>query len=90
MIVYIEIAFLALFFGASQGVLSAYIPELFPPAIRATATGFCFNIGRFVTGTVVFFVGALVVILGGYGNAIFTFSLVFIVGLITTLFSKKD
>ncbi len=88
-IVYVEIAMLALFFGASQGILSAYIPELFPPGIRATATGFCFNLGRFVTGSVVFFVGALVIVLGGYGNAIFIFSLVFAVGLITTFFSKE-
>ena len=88
-IIYVEIAFLALFFGASQGVLSAYIPELFPSVIRATATGFCFNIGRFVTGTVVFFVGALVIILGGYGNAIFAFSWVFLIGLIATFFSKN-
>ena len=88
-IIYVEIAFLALFFGASQGVLSAYIPELFPPIIRATATGFCFNIGRFVTGTVVFFVGALVIMLGGYGNAIFTFSWVFLIGLTATFFSKN-
>ena len=88
-VIYFEIAILALFFGASQGVLSAYIPALFPPAIRATATGFCFNIGRFVTASVVFFVGALVIMLGGYGNAIFTFSLVFVIGLIATFFSKK-
>ena len=88
-IIYIEIACLALFFGASQGILSAYIPELFPPEIRATATGFCFNLGRFVTASVVFFVGALVIALGGYGNAIFTFSLVFVVGLIATFFSKE-
>ena len=88
-IVYVEIALLALFFGASQGILSAYIPELFPPGIRATATGFCFNVGRFVTGSVVFFVGVLVVALGGYGNAIFIFSLVFVIGWITTFFSKE-
>jgi MFS family permease len=86
---YFEIALLSIFFGASQGVLSSYIPGLFPPSIRATATGFCFNIGRFVTGSVVFFVGALVSSLGGYGNAIFTFSLVFIIGLIATYFSKE-
>ena len=88
-IIYVEIAFLAIFFGASQGVLSAYIPEMFPSVIRATATGFCFNIGRFVTATVVFFVGALVIILGGYGNAIFVFSFVFLIGLVATFFSQK-
>ncbi len=88
-LIYIEIALLAIFFGASQGVLSGYIPELFPPSIRATATGLSFNIGRFVTASVVFFVGALVVTLGGYGNAIFIFSLVFLVGLVATYYSRE-
>jgi MFS family permease len=84
--VYAEIAVLALFFGASQGVLSAYIPQLFSTGIRATATGFCFNIGRVFTATAVLFVGVLVSTLGGYGNALFIFSLIFIVGLLVVLF----
>lgn len=87
--IYIEIALLALFFGASQGILSGFIPSLFPPSIRATATGFCFNIGRFVTAIAVFFVGAFVTVLGGYGNALATFSLVFALGLITTMLQKE-
>ena len=88
-IIYVEIACLSLFFGASQGVLSAYIPQIFPSNIRATATGFCFNVGRLVTVVIVFFVGALVIALGGYGNAIFIFSLMFLVGLISIFFSKE-
>ena len=84
-IIYAEIAIMALFFGASQGVLSAYIPQLFHTSIRATATGFCFNVGRLFTATAVLFIGVLVSTLGGYGNAIFIFSLVFIVGLIVVL-----
>ncbi|OOQ58349.1 hypothetical protein BC343_09845 [Mucilaginibacter pedocola] len=88
--VYIEIAVMALFFGASQGVLSAYIPQLFHTGIRATATGFCFNVGRLFTATAVLFIGVLVSALGGYGNAIFDFSLVFVLGLIVTLFVVKD
>jgi MFS family permease len=88
-LVYVEIACLALFFGVSQGALSAYIPQLFPASIRATGTGLCFNIGRLVTATAVFFVGALVVFFGGYGNAIFAFSLVFLIGLATIVFSKS-
>ncbi|WP_153800164.1 MFS transporter [Foetidibacter luteolus] len=87
-IIYIEIGVLAFFFGVSQGVLSAYIPQLFPGSIRATATGFCFNAGRVVTATAVLFVGVLVAALGGYGNAIFIFSLVFIVGLLLVVFVK--
>ena len=87
-IIYVEIAVLAFFFGASQGVFSVYIPNLFPVSIRGTATGFCFNIGRLFTATAVLFVGVLVSELGGYGNALFIFSLVFVLGLIVTFFAS--
>lgn len=89
-VIYAEIACLALFFGTSQGLLSAYVPQLFPPAIRATATGFCFNIGRIVTAVAVFFIGALVTSLNGYGNAILTFSVVFLIGLVTLSLTKEE
>ncbi len=88
-VIYIESAFLALFFGISQGSLSSYLPALFPTAIRATATGFCLNIGRLATATVVFFVGALVSVLGGYGNAVLVFSITFLIGFAVTLFSAE-
>jgi MFS family permease len=88
-IIYIEIAVLALFFGASQGILSVYIPLLFPTSIRASATGFCFNIGRLLTGAAVLFVGVLVTVLGGYGNSLFIFSLVFLIGLLAVVFIKN-
>lgn len=87
-VIYAEIVMLALFFGASQGVLSVYIPGLFPVSIRGTATGFCFNIGRLFTATAVLFVGILVSELGGYSNSLFIFSLVFVVGLAVTFFTK--
>ncbi len=82
--VYIELAILAFFFGISQGALALYIPLLFPTEVKAAATGFCFNVGRLFTGTVVFFIGALVFWLGGYGHAIFIFSFVFLIGLAAT------
>lgn len=86
----IEIALLSFTFGISQGSLSVYIPLLFPVPVRATATGFCFNVGRFFTAAAVFFVGALVTTLGGYGNSLFVFSFVFAVGFSFLLFSKKS
>ena len=86
--IYIEIAIMALFFGASQGVLSVFIPGLFPVNVRGTATGFCFNAGRLFTATAVLFIGILVTVLGGYSNSLFIFSLVFVVGLIATWFAK--
>jgi hypothetical protein len=88
-VIYVQIAGLALFFGASQGVLSVFIPRLFPTPIRATATGFCFNIGRIFTALAVLFVGVLESWLGGYGNALFIFSLVFLLGLTITIFYKE-
>ena len=72
----------------SQGALSAYIPELFPMEIRASATGFCFNLGRLFTATAVFFVGALVSFLGGYSNTLFIFSFIFLAGLLATWFAR--
>lgn len=88
-LVYIEMACLSLFFGISQGTLSSYIPLLFPIAVRATATGFCFNIGRFFTATSVFFVGAMVSFLGGLGNALLTFSAAFVVALVGAILNKN-
>jgi MFS family permease len=89
-VVYFEIIILALFFGASQGVLSVYIPHLFPVEIRGAATGFCFNTGRILTAVAVLFVGVLVTELGGYGNALFIFSSVFLAGLVVTFFTTDS
>ena len=87
-VVFIGMGILAFFFGISQGALAVYIPRLFPTVVRASATGFCFNIGRLFTATVVFFIGALVGLLGGYGNAIFIFSFIFLIGFAVTFISK--
>lgn len=89
-VVFAEMALLAFFFGISQGALAVYIPSLFPTMICASATGFCFNVGRLFTGTIVFFIGALESLLGGYGNAVFVFSFIFIIGFITTFLTKKE
>lgn len=89
-IIYFEMGLLALFFGISQGILSSYIPQLFPTVIRATATGFCFNIGRFFTATSVFFVGAMVAFFGGLSHALLTFSVAFLVALVAAFISKKS
>lgn len=88
-IIYVEAAFLSLFLGISQSTLSSYIPALFPVNIRATATGFCFNIARVFTAMGVFFVGSLVSFFGGFSNALLTFSVTFLIALLATYFSKK-
>src|SRR4030095_4012391 len=35
-IIYLEIGILSVFFGLNMGVLSSYIPQLFPVTVRAT------------------------------------------------------
>ena len=88
-IIYVELAMLSIFFGISQGLLSIYIPQLFPTRIRGTATGFCFNVGRFVTAAAVFFIGMLVTAAGGYSNALLIFASIFSIGF-TTLYFTRD
>ncbi|MBK9982402.1 MAG: MFS transporter [Saprospiraceae bacterium] len=77
-------------FGVSQGVLNILIPGLFPVQLRSSATGLCFHVGRAFTAIAVFFTGALAIWLGGYGNAIFIFSGVYVIGLIALLVMKKE
>jgi MFS family permease len=80
---------LSLCIGFNQGVLSAYIPELFPTLMRSTATGICFNGGRIITTITVFFVGVLVSALGGYNNAMAVFAGAYVIGLITLLYARE-
>lgn len=87
-VIYGELAFLSLFFGISQGLLSIYIPQLFPVHIRGTFTGICFNIGRIVTAIAIFFVGVLVTVLNGYSNSLLAFAGIFLFGFFTMFFSK--
>ena len=87
-VIYLEIGVLSIFFGLNMGIMSSYIPQLFPTQIRATATGFSLNIGRIFTGLGVLFVGVLVTLMGGYGNALLIFSMIFVCGLVVVLFVK--
>ncbi len=89
-IVLAETAVLSLFFGISQGALTVYVTELFPTEVRATGTGFCFNIGRVFTTSAVFFVGSLVAVLGGYANAMLIFSGAFVIAWIALYLDKNS
>lgn len=88
-IIFAELTVLSLFFGISQGLLSIYIPQLFPFHIRGTYTGICFNIGRIVTAMAVFFVGMLVTTLGGYSNALLCFAGIFVAGFIAVYLTNE-
>jgi MFS family permease len=89
-VIYAELALLSFFFGISQGLLSIYIPQLFPVQIRGTFTGICFNIGRIFTAIAIFFVGVLVTFFNGYSNTLLAFAGIFLIGFLTMLFSNDN
>lgn len=102
--IYGESALLGFFIGLVQSVMYIYLPELFPTLIRASATGFCLNVGRFVTAIAVFFVGDLLNLiiknnlalgvfhnasLSAYGVAAFLFSLAYLASVGAAVFGSE-
>jgi MFS family permease len=70
-----------------------YFPELFPTSLRATGAGFCFNGGRVVAASILFFSGWLKAALEDHLRlAIVLLSLLFIPGilLVWSLPETKD
>lgn len=103
-VVYWQTALLGYFIGLMQSVMYIYLPELFPTLIRASGTGFCLNIGRFVTAIAVFFVGDLIHSvdqqglaqglfgnpnLSSYGVAAFLFSLAYFGSIIAAIYGQE-
>jgi MFS family permease len=62
------------------GVFAFYLPELFPTRVRATGSGFCYNIGRVVAAPGPFIVGAIAA-QGNAGEAIFYVGFIPLLGL---------
>lgn len=75
--------------GFNQGVLTGYIPELFPTRVRASASGLSFNVGRIVTSITVFFVGVIASTFGRLEYAMFTFSFAYLIGLVALAFARE-
>jgi MFS family permease len=70
------------FFGSGQLTwLSAWLPELYPTRMRATAVGFIFNGPRLLAAGGTLMAGKLIVKFGGYGNAAMIVSTIYFVGL---------
>ncbi len=70
------------FFASGQFTwMSAWLPELFPTQVRATAVGFIFNGPRVLAAIGVLIAGTLIVYFGGYGNAAMIVASIYILGL---------
>jgi len=69
------------------GWLPLYLPELFPTRIRATGEGITFNFGRIIAAAgVLFGMGQLVHVFGGYAKAATVVSMIYVVGLVLIWF----
>jgi len=66
-----------------QGLFSwmpAWLPELFPTHLRATAMAFAFNMPRFIAFLGPLLAGTLIVKFGGYGYSAMLISCIYILG----------
>lgn len=76
----------------NNGIFSGfpiYLPELYPTALRATGSGFCFNAGRVLASASPFLTGWLVATLGSFGRAASTVALIYLLGLAVILFAPE-
>jgi MFS family permease len=63
------------------GVFAFYLPELFPTRVRASGSGFCYNVGRIIAAPGPFIVGAIAA-QGNASEAIFYVGFIPLLGLL--------
>ena len=68
------------FVNGQYSWMAAWLPELFPTRMRATATGFIFNMPRLVAWLGPITSGWIIANLGGFRPAALTISLIYLVG----------
>jgi MFS family permease len=66
--------------------MAAWLPELFPTRVRATAAGFVFNMPRFIAWLGPIVSGWIISNLGGFSHAAVTIALVYVIGLAAAVF----
>jgi MFS family permease len=76
------LAFLnAIFSNGQYSWMPAWLPELYPTRMRATAIAFAFNAPRFIAFLGPIMAGTLIVYFGGFGYAATIISVVYVVGI---------
>jgi MFS family permease len=79
-------AFSGAFVSGQSTWMAAWLPELFPTRIRATATAFVFNTPRLIAWTGPLVSGWLIANFGGFSRAAVTISSIYILSLATAPF----
>ncbi len=72
---------LGVFVSGQYTWMAAWLPELFPTRVRATATGFAFNMPRLIAWVGPLIAGNLIATFGGFGRAAMAISLIYILSL---------
>ena len=76
----------------SNGIFSGfpiYLPEIFPTRIRATGSGFCFNVGRVLAAGGPFLTGYLVTQLGTFARAASAVAVIYLIGLAVLFLAQE-
>ena len=86
--IFIMFPVLGLFTSLLFGGYAVYFPELFPTRLRATGTGFCYNVARYVAIAAPSLFGTLSASYG-FANAATIMSVVFVLGLVILPFAPE-
>jgi MFS family permease len=77
---------LGVFVSGQYTWMSAWLPELFPTRVRATGTGFVFNMPRLIAWVGPLIAGTLIANFGGFGRAAVAISCIYILSLASAPF----
>jgi MFS family permease len=79
-------AFGGIFVSGQFTWMAAWLPELFPTRVRATATAFVFNAPRLIAWTGPLISGWLIANFGGFSRAAVAIACIYIIGIVAALF----
>jgi len=79
-------AFSGIFVSGQFTWMAAWLPELFPTRVRATATAFVFNAPRLIAWTGPLISGWLIAKFGGFSQAAVWIACIYFVGIVAALF----
>src|SRR5262249_7883804 len=82
-------AFSGIFVSGQFTWMSAWLPELFPTRVRATATAFVFNAPRLISWTGPLISGWLIANFGGFSQAAVVIATVYILGLVAAFLPER-
>jgi MFS family permease len=85
-VVLIAAAFSGAFVSGQYTWMAAWLPELFPTRMRATATAFVFNSPRLIAWTGPLISGWLIANFGGFSRAAVAIACVYIIGIVAACF----